>query len=103
MYGPTDSVASAGNGAVEYYLNPIYIRSLNLGAREFGAGVSSMELTQLDQMSVTAIFHANKSVDGGTTRYMRTPLCQGMGFVSAEYEGMVAVIESSIGIAGIEG
>ncbi|RPB29935.1 glycoside hydrolase [Terfezia boudieri ATCC MYA-4762] len=94
--GPTGSVGSGSTGAIEYYLNPIWIRSLNLGAIEFDSANTSrtMELTSLGPMSVDVNFYVNKTLDA--TKKMRTPLCLGMGFISAEYSGLTPQIESSV-------
>lgn len=96
VFGPTGSVGSGSTGAIEYYLNPIWIRSMNLGAIELNpaTGSPTMELTQLGQMSVDVNFYVNKTLDA--TLKMRTPLCLGMGFVSAEYFGLTPQIESSV-------
>lgn len=95
-FGPTGSVGSGSTGAIEYYLNPVWIRSLNLGALELNPALGSptMELTKLGPMSVDVNFYVNKSLDA--TKRMRTPLCLGMGFVSAEYFGLTPTIESSV-------
>ena len=96
VFGPTGSVGSGNTGAVEYYLSPIWIRSMHLGAIEFNpaTGAPSMELTELGPMSVMVDFYVNKTYNA--TAKMRTPLCLGMGFISAEYNGLTPVIESSV-------
>jgi len=95
-FGPTGSVGSGSTGAIEYYLSPVWIRSLNLGAIEFDFAIASrtMELTSLGPMSVDVNFYVNKTAD--STKKMRTPLCLGMGFISAEYSGLTPQIESSV-------
>lgn len=95
-FGPTGSVGSGSTGAIEYYLNPIWIRSMHLGAVELNPATQSptMELTELGPMSVDVNFYVNKTAD--PTKKMRTPLCLGMGFVSAEYTGLTPRIESSV-------
>ncbi|KAF8445295.1 glycosyl hydrolase family 81-domain-containing protein [Terfezia claveryi] len=51
-FGPTGSLGSGSTGAIEYYLNPIWIRSMNLGAIEFDSANTSRtkELTSLGPM-----------------------------------------------------
>ncbi|KAI5806965.1 glycosyl hydrolase family 81-domain-containing protein [Geopyxis carbonaria] len=89
QYGPVQA-----NGAVEYYINPIWIRSLSLSAVEFDRTRSTMELKALQGMSVDLMFYADKSVS--TARRMDVTLCQGMGFVSAMYYGLTPAFDSSI-------
>ena len=95
-FGPTHQVGTTSTTAIEFYLSPVWIRSLNLGAVEFNpaSGTPTMELRSLAPMSVDVTFYVNKAVS--TTRRMRTPLCLGMGFISAEYFGITPKIESSI-------
>ncbi|KAF8421008.1 glycoside hydrolase family 81 protein [Tirmania nivea] len=95
-FGPTGSVGSGSTGAIESYLNTLWIRSLNLGAIEFDSATASrtMELTSLRPMSVDVNFYVNKALDA--RKKMHTPLCLGMGFISTEYSGLTPQIESSI-------
>lgn len=95
-FGPSQRVGTTSTTAVEFYLNPVWIRSLNLGAVEFNPAsrAPTMELSSLGPMSVNVVFYVNKATS--TTRRMRTPLCLGMGFISAEYFGITPKIESSI-------
>ncbi|KIL56211.1 glycoside hydrolase family 81 protein [Amanita muscaria Koide BX008] len=96
VFGPTGSLGSGSTGAIEYYLNPTGIRSINLGAIELNPAVSSpsMELTNLEPMSVDVNFYVNKTLDA--TRKMHTSLCLGMGFISAEYSTLTPQIDSGV-------
>ncbi|TGZ80596.1 glycoside hydrolase [Ascodesmis nigricans] len=90
QFGPTQS----SNGASEYYINPIFIRSLHFSATEFIRGTSTLELKNLDHMSVDMTFLANKATS--TTKRMEVTLVQGMGFISATYYNLVPVFQSSV-------
>lgn len=88
-YGPVQA-----NGAVEYYVNPIFIRAINFGANEFVRGTSTMELTDGTHMSVKATFYANKA--STPTKKMEMVFVQGAGFVSATYTNMTPVFKSAV-------
>lgn len=91
VFGP----AEAPSGANRWYSNPIWIRSLQLGAAEFTYAASTMEMSNLGGMSVDATFYANPSVSRSTGK-MDVTLCQGMGFVSATYSGLTPVLDSAV-------
>lgn len=95
-FGPSQRVGTTSTNAIQFYLSPVWIRSLNLGAVEFipASGAPTMELSRLGPLSVDVTFYVNKAAS--TTRRMRTPLCLGAGFISAEYFGITPLIESSI-------
>ncbi|KAA8893496.1 endo-1,3-beta-glucanase Engl1 [Sphaerosporella brunnea] len=91
VFGPPN----APSGAVQWYSNPIWIRSLQLGATEFNANYSSMVMANLNDMSADLTFYADPSVSTSSGR-MDVTLCQGMGFISATYTGLTPVLDSSI-------
>lgn len=90
QFGPNQ----ASNGASEYYINPIWIRSVHFSATEFVRGTSSMELKNLDHASVDMTFYSNKA--SSTTKKMEVTLIQGMGFISATYTNLTPMFQSSM-------
>ncbi|KAI5810909.1 putative endo beta 1,3-glucanase, GH81 family [Peziza echinospora] len=92
QYGPTNSVGSAGTGAIEYYYSPIWVRSMHLGATEFSTSTSSIEFAKLRQFYIRVDLFSNKGAD--STKKIRSHLCLGQGFVSSEYFGLTPRIES---------
>ncbi|KAI1122645.1 glycoside hydrolase family 81 protein [Nemania abortiva] len=78
-------------GAAKYYLNPIGIQSLCLSALELG---SSTALTTDTLNSHSA--NVNLHVDSKAKPLITFPLVQGMGFVTAVYNGGTPVIETGV-------
>lgn len=93
-YGPTQP----GTGAAEYYINPIWRRSIAMGATQFSRTKSTMETKNLvaSGMSIDATFYADKSLYATSTKKLEVTLCQGMGFVSGTYYALTPVFDSSI-------
>lgn len=86
------------DGSIEYYINPIWRRSISLGATEFEQNKSTMELKNLSPsgMAVDLIFYADKTAYGANSKKMDTTLCQGMGFITGTYTSLTPVFHSSI-------
>jgi endo-1,3(4)-beta-glucanase len=91
VFGP----AKPPSGANQWYANPVWIRSLQLGAAEFDRSRSSMVMANLNGMSADLTFYADSSVSTSTGK-MDVTLCQGMGFISATYTGLTPVLDSSV-------
>lgn len=93
-YGPPQN----GTGAAEYYINPIWRRSIAMGAAQFSREKSTMETKNLvaSGMSIDATFYADKALYATTTKKLEVTLCQGMGFVSGTYYALTPVFDSSI-------
>ncbi len=86
VYGQTKST-----GAAAYYINPIGIESIILGAGELA---KDTVLTVDALTAFSARVHLRK--DGKSTPAVSFPLVQGMGFVSALYNGSYPVIQSGV-------
>ncbi|KAF8249610.1 glycoside hydrolase [Wilcoxina mikolae CBS 423.85] len=91
VFGPVEGPA----GANRWYSNPIWIRSLQLGAVEFNQTTSTMEMSNLNGGSADTTFYAN-AADPLSTGRMDVSLCQGMGFISATYTDLTPVVDSSV-------
>lgn len=88
VYGP-----DANLNPVEYYINPVGLISLAFSADGFSSDSLSMKLTDLDTFSANV---ALSDSNGGTVEF---PLVQGMGFVTAKYDGTLTPhILSQLGI-----
>jgi endo-1,3(4)-beta-glucanase len=96
VFGP----AKPPSGANSWYANPVWIRSLQLGAAEFDHSRSSMVMANLNGMSVDLTFYADSSVSTSTGK-MDVTLCQGMGFISATYTGLTPVLDSSVFVRSV--
>lgn len=86
-YGQTEPAT----GAAKYFLNPIGIQSLCLSALELG---SSTTLTTVNVSSHSAT--VNLHIDATAKPLITFPMVQGMGFVTAVYNGGTPVIESGV-------
>ncbi|PMD46142.1 glycoside hydrolase family 81 protein [Hyaloscypha variabilis F] len=86
VYGP-----NATANPVEYFYNPVGIQSLVLSALELGAS------TNLSMDTVTA-FSANVNLlpSAGAAPAIIFPLVQGMGFVTAIYNGGTPILQSGV-------
>jgi len=91
VFGPVEGPS----GANRWYSNPIWIRSLQLGATEFSRESSSMEMSNLNGGSADTVFYADPTVSTSTGR-MDVSLCQGMGFISATYTDLTPVLDSAV-------
>lgn len=85
-YGPNATAIP-----VEFYINPIGIQSLIFSAVELGPGMS---LTTDTLTSFSA--NANLVPSGATTPAITFPMVQGMGFVTAIYQGATPFIDTSV-------
>lgn len=85
-YGP-----NATANPVEFYINPIGIQSLIFSAAELGPGMS------LSTDTLTA-FSANVNLvpSGAMKPAISFPMVQGMGFVTAIYDGATPYIDTSV-------
>ncbi|KAI5816307.1 endo-1,3(4)-beta-glucanase [Pyronema omphalodes] len=90
-YGPPEPPS----GAIKWYVNPIYIRSLQIGAAEFNRGQSTMEMSNFAGQSVDTVFYADPA-KSKTTGKMEVTLAQGMGFISARYTELTPVLDTSV-------
>ncbi|KAI0190316.1 glycoside hydrolase family 81 protein [Astrocystis sublimbata] len=78
-------------GAARYYLNPIGIQSLCLSAQELGSD-TTLTTDSLSSHSANINLHANKTAKP----LISFPLVQGMGMVSAIYNGGTPLIETGV-------
>ncbi len=78
-------------GAARYFLNPIGIQSLCLSAVELG-DKTQLTTDNLAAQSVNVNLHPNSEAEPTIT----FPLVQGMGFVTAVYNGGTPVINSGV-------
>ncbi|KAI0477775.1 glycoside hydrolase family 81 protein [Xylariaceae sp. FL0804] len=86
-YGPTDTAT----GAVQYFINPTGIQSLCLSALELGS-TTALTTDNLNSHSVNANLHVSSNADPLIT----FPIVQGMGFVTAVYNGGTPVINTGV-------
>jgi len=78
-------------GAVAWYLNPVGIQSLVLGAK----GLSRDTILSLDNLtSFSAHVHLRK--DSKTSPAVSFPVVQGMGFVTGLYSGTLPTIQTGV-------
>lgn len=78
-------------GAAAWFFNPVDIQSLALSAKELGNGTSLM----IDSMTAfSAMVHLRR--DSNSRPAVSFPLVQGMGFVTAIYNGSLPVIQSGV-------
>lgn len=82
----------ASANPVEYYINPVGLLSFAFSAEGFTSDNMALSLSNMSTFSATSILTGN----GGTIEF---PLVQGMGFVTAKYDGtLTPYILSQIGI-----
>ncbi|ODQ64259.1 glycoside hydrolase [Nadsonia fulvescens var. elongata DSM 6958] len=79
----------------KFFLNPIGIMSVVLGATGFNNETMRMELDSPDTFSV------NVKISNGATQLL-APLAQGMGFVTARYTSAIPLISSLVGFRSVE-
>ncbi|KAK9484680.1 endo-1,3(4)-beta-glucanase [Lipomyces starkeyi] len=94
VYGP-NPVANP----VEYYLNPIGIRSISFSAVEFDASMT-MSLTSLSAFSINVIMSPSNS-KYGSSRSLLIPLVQGAGFISGIYYNLQPRFNSNVGFKSL--
>ena len=83
--------ASPGTGAVSYFINPIGIHSVCLSAKELGSDttLTSEALTDFSiQIALRPSANAAPAV--------QFPLVQGLGFITAIYDGASPVLQTSV-------
>lgn len=83
--------AKPETGAASYYINPVGIQSLILSAKELDEGA---ELTTDSITAFSAMVKLQK--DSNSNPVIHFPLVQGMGFVTAMYNGAAPVIQTSV-------
>jgi endo-1,3(4)-beta-glucanase len=83
--------ATRPSGAVPWYINPVGIQSLVLGAKELGRHT----ILSGDSMSAFSV-HVRLRKDAGSTPAVSFPLVQGMGFVTALYSGAIPTIQTGV-------
>jgi len=88
-YGP-DPTANP----VQYYISPLGLRSLSLGAAEFNSTTSSMTTEALTPHS--ALLHLWADKNNSPSNFLSVPLVQGMGFVSGVYNNLTPQFDSVI-------
>lgn len=87
VYGP-----DASANPVEYYINPVGLISLAFSAADFTDSNMALSVSNLDTFSVTATLSSS-------TGSIDFPLVQGMGFVTAKYDGkLTPLISTQLGI-----
>lgn len=88
-YGPQNSAIPGS--PVQYYINPIGIQSIILSAVELGPS-TALTIDSLKHMSV----NVHLAPQAGSSSSITFPLVQGMGFVTAEYKGLMPAIQSAV-------
>lgn len=88
VYGPQKT------NPMEYMLNPVGIMSFVFSADEFTT--SNMEM----QVSDTDTFSATTTITSGSGS-MALPLVQGMGFVTAKYNGLTPLLLTQVGFDSV--
>lgn len=78
-------------GAASYFINPVGIQSLILSAKELGHG-ASLTVDSITAFSATVRLHR----DANSEPVVSFPLVQGMGFVTAMYNGSLPVIQTGV-------
>lgn len=78
-------------GAASYFINPVGIQSLILSAQELDQGA---DLTTDSLTASSAMVRLRK--DSNSEPVVSFPLVQGMGFVTAMYNGATPVIQTSV-------
>ncbi|KAL2162044.1 hypothetical protein VTH06DRAFT_7829 [Thermothelomyces fergusii] len=84
-YGGTNP----STGAAEYFLNPVGIQSICLSATELGSG-TTLTTEELTDLSVRVGLHPS----AGAPPAVQFPLVQGIGFITAVYDGATPVLQS---------
>ncbi|KAG0126315.1 endo-1,3(4)-beta-glucanase [Tuber indicum] len=94
-------------GAVEFYSNA-FNPSITLGSMELRKGVSDIRVFDPAGQSARVRIYADVSRyntgipdEGNATKIIDIPICNGMGFVSAEYHELTPVISSIVAIEDI--
>ncbi|CAN6627006.1 glucan endo-1,3-beta-D-glucosidase 2 [Trichomonascus vanleenenianus] len=81
---------------VQYFFNPAGIQSVNYGAVELGSS-PQLHLENSTHLSTTAVIQP----DHGTGRII-VPMVNGMGFVTAIFQGLTPVVQSQVGFQAVE-
>lgn len=88
VFGPVNS----NTNAAEYFINPVNLNTFIVGAKEFNKDSMSLKVSNMDTLSADATL----TDSAGSVNF---PMLQGMGFVTAEYDGKVTpLIRSPFGI-----
>ncbi|GMM37207.1 endo-1,3(4)-beta-glucanase [Saccharomycopsis crataegensis] len=100
VYHTTDAQKVYGPGdPVEYYLNPIGIKSIVLSAKEFESKDDvKLTMDNLQQFSADLNF----SYRGNPNESFTSPVVQGMGFITAIYENLTLDLNSVVGFKEFE-
>ncbi|KAK9429010.1 endo-1,3(4)-beta-glucanase [Lipomyces doorenjongii] len=93
-YGPNPEA-----NPVEYYLNPIGIRSISFSAVEFDASMT-MNLRSPSAFSINVIMSPSTS-KYGSSRSLSIPLVQGTGFISGNYYNLQPQFKSIVGFKSL--
>ncbi|KAK9372732.1 endo-1,3(4)-beta-glucanase [Lipomyces chichibuensis] len=94
VYGP-----NPGANPVEYYINPIGIRSISFSAVEFDSSMT-MNLMSPSAFSVNVIMSPSTS-KYGSSRSLSIPLVQGAGFISGNYYNLQPQFNSIVGFKSL--
>ncbi|ANB15149.1 Dse4p [Sugiyamaella lignohabitans] len=81
---------------VEYYINPIGLMSFVYSASEFTNDNMQLSVSDSDTFSVNAALST-----GGSSGSVNFPLVVGMGFVTAEYNGLTPYFYSQLGFNSV--
>ncbi|KAG5368051.1 Endo-1,3(4)-beta-glucanase 1 [Yarrowia sp. C11] len=88
VYGPQKT------NPMEYMLNPVGIMSFVFSAQEFSTDNMEMQVSDTDTFSATTTVSTG---DGS----MELPLVQGMGFVTAKYNGLTPLLLTQVGFDSV--
>lgn len=88
VYGPQKT------NPMEYMLNPVGIMSFVFSAKEFTTDNMEMQVSDTDTFSATTTVSTG---DGS----MQLPLVQGMGFVTAKYNGLTPLLLTQVGFDSV--
>lgn len=93
VFGNYDS-----KGVAEYYFNPTNLASVIFSAQGFTNDTFSMDISEMEAMSVlVTLFNKNNSP---ASNFIDLQLVQGMGFVTATYNGQLnPLLNSNIGFS----
>ncbi|KAI5783207.1 endo-1,3-beta-glucanase Engl1 [Peziza echinospora] len=78
---------------VQYYINPVGIRHMQLGAQELGGAGMKVTLNKPGNHHVNVVMQQSGGGGGGRVTF---PLSQGMGFVTGVYSGLTPVVSSAV-------
>lgn len=93
----TQKVYDTNNNPPQYFFSPIGIKSIVLGAAQFNDSQSFyLKFGNLEHMSMDIQLHLNEQ------QFVRFPVIQGMGFVTAVYQDLSPLVTSAVGFRSLQ-